>query len=182
MRIGIVGVGAAATVLAIQVDSIYDLFVLCSDFVYVMLFPQLTCVVYFRDVNTYGSLAGYIMGLFFRLAGGEKSLKLPALFQYPWYDAEAKFQRFPYKTFSMLMSFLFILSVSYLTKYIFKKGWLSEKYDIFKCVVNIPAKTDMKKTDNKHSHNGQTKEDCESHLLSDMSTRENVETGVLTQG
>jgi Na+/proline symporter len=62
------------------VDSIYDLFVLCSDFVYVMLFPQLTCVVYFRDVNTYGSLAGYIMGLFFRLAGGEKSLKLPVLF------------------------------------------------------------------------------------------------------
>jgi hypothetical protein len=74
------------------------------------------------------------------------------------------------------MSFLFILSVSYLTKYIFKKGWLSEKY-IFKCVVNIPAKTD-----NRHSHNGQTKEDCESHLLGDMSTRENVETGVLTQG
>jgi hypothetical protein len=81
----------------------------------------------------------------------------------------------------MLMSFLFILSVSYLTKYIFKKGWLSEKY-IFKCVVNIPAKTDMKKTDNRHSHNGQTKEDCKSHLLGDMSTRENVETGVLTQG
>jgi high affinity choline transporter 7 len=74
MRIGIVGVGAAATVLAIQVDSIYDLFVLCSDFVYVMLFPQLTCVVYFRDVNTYGSLAGYIMGLFFRLAGGERQM------------------------------------------------------------------------------------------------------------
>ena len=90
MRIGIVGVGAAASVLAIVVDSIYSLFVLCSDFVYVMLFPQLTCMIYFRDVNTYGSLAGYIMGRFFRLAGGEKSLKLPALFQYPWYDAEAR--------------------------------------------------------------------------------------------
>jgi high affinity choline transporter 7 len=59
MRIGIVGVGAAASVLAIVVDSIYSLFVLCSDFVYVMLFPQLTCVIYFRDVNTYGSLSGY---------------------------------------------------------------------------------------------------------------------------
>jgi hypothetical protein len=69
-----------------------------------------------------------------------------------------------------------------LTKYIFKKGWLSEKYAIFKCVVNIPAKTDMKKTDDRNSNNGQTKEDCESHLLSDMSTTENVETGVLTQG
>jgi hypothetical protein len=57
-----------------------------------------------------------IMGLFFRLAGGEKSLKLPALFQYPWYDAEAKFQRFPYKTFSMLMSFLFIFFTTWLSK------------------------------------------------------------------
>jgi high affinity choline transporter 7 len=104
MTIGIVGVGAAASVLANQVDSIYSLFVLCSYFVYVMLFPQLTCVIYFRDVNTYGSLAGYIMGLFFQLAGGEKRLKVPSLFQYPWYDAKAKFQRFPYKTFSIVMS------------------------------------------------------------------------------
>jgi high affinity choline transporter 7 len=46
MTIGIVGVGAAASILAIVVDSIYSLFVLCSDFVYVMLFPQLTCVIY----------------------------------------------------------------------------------------------------------------------------------------
>jgi high affinity choline transporter 7 len=104
MTIGIVGVGAAASVLANQMDSIYSLFVLCSYFVYVMLFPQLTCVIYFRDVNTYGSLAGYIMGLFFQLAGGEKRLKVPALFQYPSYDAKAKFQRFPYKTFPILMS------------------------------------------------------------------------------
>ena len=104
MTIGLVGVGAAASVLANQVDSIYSLFVLCSYFVYVMLFPQLTCGIYFRDVNTYGFLAGYIMGFFFQLAGGEKRLKVSALFQYPWYDAKAKFQRFPYKTFSIVMS------------------------------------------------------------------------------
>jgi nitrate reductase gamma subunit len=40
MTIGIVGVGAAASVLANQVDSIYSLFVLCSYFVYVMLIQR----------------------------------------------------------------------------------------------------------------------------------------------
>ena len=188
MRIGIFGVGAAATVLAIQVDSIYDLFVLCSDFVYVMLFPQLTCVVYFRDVNTYGSLAGYIMGLFFRLAGGEKSLKLPVLIHYPWYDAKEHLQRFPFKTFSMLTTFFFILFVSYFTKYIFDKGWLQKKYDIFKCVVNIPECTSINnmsmenpntknlKTDNRHETKGHTNEGFGSQSLGKMSTDETVDT------
>lgn len=40
---------------------------MCSDLVYVILFPQLLIVVHFKDwVNTYGSLAAYIIGLFFR--------------------------------------------------------------------------------------------------------------------
>uniref|UniRef100_A0A1I7WWS4 Dolichyl-P-Glc:Glc(2)Man(9)GlcNAc(2)-PP-dolichol alpha-1,2-glucosyltransferase n=1 Tax=Heterorhabditis bacteriophora TaxID=37862 RepID=A0A1I7WWS4_HETBA len=32
---------------------------LCADLVYVILFPQLVCVVYMKNSNTYGSLAGY---------------------------------------------------------------------------------------------------------------------------
>ena len=59
-------------------DSLHILFIfhnfsyllcraMCSDLVYVILFPQLLIVVHFKDwVNTYGSLAAYIIGLFFR--------------------------------------------------------------------------------------------------------------------
>lgn len=37
---------------------------LCADLVYVILFPQLICVVYMKDSNTYGSLAGYGVGFY----------------------------------------------------------------------------------------------------------------------
>ncbi|XP_063424298.1 high-affinity choline transporter 1-like [Mytilus trossulus] len=140
MRIAIVGIGSLATIMAIQVGSIYDLFVLCSDFVYVMLFPQLTCVIYFSDMNTYGSLAGYIMGLFVRLAGGEKTLSIPTLIKFPWYDETENSQLFPFKTFSTLTTFFFIFLGSYCTNYIFEKGLLPAKCDIFKCVVNLDDK------------------------------------------
>ena len=42
-----------------------DLFL--PDLVYVVLFPQLTCVVYVKWCNTYGSFAGYIIGELFPL-------------------------------------------------------------------------------------------------------------------
>ena len=58
MRFAIFGVGAAATAMALSVGSIYVLFHLCSDLVFVILFPQLCCVIYFKASNTYGSIAG----------------------------------------------------------------------------------------------------------------------------
>ncbi|VDK59576.1 unnamed protein product [Cylicostephanus goldi] len=63
MRFSIVAVGAMATVMALTIQSIYGLWYLCADLVYVILFPQLLCVVYRKESNTYGSLAGYA-GLF----------------------------------------------------------------------------------------------------------------------
>lgn len=81
----IVAVGILATVMALTIQSIYGLWYLCADLVssptpigvgvpintklfvrspfalqvYVILFPQLLCVVYFEQSNTYGCLAGY---------------------------------------------------------------------------------------------------------------------------
>ena len=69
-------IAALACVMAISVSSIYYLFLLCSDFVYVVLFPQLLCVLYVRWSNSYGSLVGYVIGLLFRLLGGEPGLGL----------------------------------------------------------------------------------------------------------
>ena len=64
---------------------------MCSDLVYVILFPQLLIVVHFKEwVNTYGSLAAYIVGMFFRLAGGEALIGLPALIEYPGYERRNK--------------------------------------------------------------------------------------------
>ncbi|XP_061181009.1 high-affinity choline transporter 1-like isoform X1 [Saccostrea echinata] len=141
MRVGIFGVGILATIMAIMVDSIYMLWYLCSDLVYVILFPQLVSVVYLKGTNTYGSLGGFIIGWFFRLMGGESSMKIPAVIKYPWYDEASGTQLFPYKTFCMLLSFASIILISYPAKYMFERGMIPPKYDVFMCIVNFPEES-----------------------------------------
>lgn len=69
---------------------------MCSDLVYVILFPQLLMVVHFKKhCNTYGSLSAYIVALAIRLSGGEAILGLAPLIKYPGYDEETKEQMFP---------------------------------------------------------------------------------------
>ena len=90
---------------------------MCSDLVYVVLFPQLLIVVHFKTwVNTYGSLAAYCVGMFLRLGGGEPLIHLPALIHYPLYT-EKDGQMFPFRTFSMIMSMITLLLVSAITRY-----------------------------------------------------------------
>ncbi|XP_071476964.1 high-affinity choline transporter 1-like [Diadema antillarum] len=136
LRISIIVITALALALGLTIKSVYALWFLCSDFVYVILFPQLFCVVYFTNCNTYGSLLGYIVGLFLRLGGGEATLKIPTFIRYPMYN-EDDGQLFPFRTFAMSLSFLTIVLVSYLTNFLFLKGHLQRKYDIFHCVVNL---------------------------------------------
>lgn len=137
MRIGIFLVAALATTIGITIKTVYGLWFLCSDLVYVVLFPQLCCVVYLKSTNTYGSMAAYWIGIMMRLTGGEPLFHLPALIKYPLYDYETDTQKFPFRTMSMLTSFALIIGVSHLTKYVFEKNILDKKYDIFRCVTNI---------------------------------------------
>merc|ERR1719450_1941757 len=67
-----------STTLAIQYKSIYELFVLCGDFTYVILFPQLLLVLYWSKSNTYGAISSFFVSLFLRLLVGDKYLGLPA--------------------------------------------------------------------------------------------------------
>ena len=95
---------------------------MCSDLVYVILFPQLLIVVHYKNwVNTYGSFFAYIIGLFLRLAGGENLIGLPALIHYPLYqesekEGEPGTQLFPFRTFAMLVSMTSLVSVSQLVR------------------------------------------------------------------
>ncbi|XP_005184773.1 high-affinity choline transporter 1 [Musca domestica] len=139
MRGGIIVVGIMATIMALTIPSIYGLWSMCSDLVYVILFPQLLMVVHFKKhCNTYGSLAAYLIALFIRLSGGESLLGLPALIHYPGYDAENETQLFPFRTMAMLVSLVTLVVVSWWTKMMFESGKLPPSYDVFRCVVNIP--------------------------------------------
>lgn len=47
MRAAVLCVGAVATVLALTINSVYELWFLSSDFVYVILFPQVRRMDYY---------------------------------------------------------------------------------------------------------------------------------------
>ncbi|CAG9766806.1 unnamed protein product [Ceutorhynchus assimilis] len=140
MRVAILIVGFLATVMALTIPSIYGLWSMCSDLVYVILFPQLLMVVHFKNYcNTYGSLAAYITAFLVRVSGGEPLMFLPALIHFPGYDEVNNVQKFPFRTMAMLLSLITLVLVSWGTKHVFESGKLAPGYDIFRCVVNIPA-------------------------------------------
>ncbi|XP_046391877.1 high-affinity choline transporter 1 isoform X2 [Ischnura elegans] len=137
MRVSIIIVGILSTIMALTIPSIYGLWSMCSDLVYVILFPQLLMVVHFKHhCNTYGSLAAYIVAFFVRMSGGEPMLGLPALIHYPGWDGER--QLFPFRTMAMLCSLVTLVGISALTRHVFESGYLAPGYDVFRCVVNIP--------------------------------------------
>lgn len=138
MRIGIFGVGLMAMIMGILIKSIYELWFLCGDMVYVILFPQLVSVIYLEGSNTYGSLAGFLYGVTLRLLGGENAFKITALIHYPGYDPVTNIQYFPFKSLTMATTFVVIIGVSYPLKYLFENKILPKHWDLFQCIVNIP--------------------------------------------
>ena len=141
MRVGIFLVTLLATIMGITIKSVYGLWFLCSDLVYVVLFPQLCCVIYYKKSNTYGSLVAYIVGIALRLSAGESMFGLSPLIEFPGYDAKTDVQKFPFRTLSMLTSFFFIITISILTNFIFENDYLHKRWDIFQCITNIPTDT-----------------------------------------
>ncbi|XP_022206261.2 high-affinity choline transporter 1 [Nilaparvata lugens] len=132
LRIAIVVIALMAAVIALNVDSIYYLSYLCSDLVYVVLFPQLLLVVHWPGgVTTYGCLAAYIVGLALRILGGEQGVGIPAIIHYPWFDEEKQIQRFPFRTLAMLSAMLAHVVVSCLARWLFQAGILyADRWDV----------------------------------------------------
>ncbi|XP_076858228.1 high-affinity choline transporter 1 isoform X2 [Brachyhypopomus gauderio] len=158
MRITIFVFGAMATALALLTGTVYGLWYLSSDLVYVIIFPQLISVLFIKGTNTYGSVAAYVFGLLLRVGGGEPYLKLPPFIYYPgWYEEEKVHhltkdvehnivQKFPFKTVAMLASLLSNMVFSGLARYLFESGVLSHKYDFLDAVVSKHSREIMDKT------------------------------------
>jgi high affinity choline transporter 7 len=116
--------GILATLIALQVQSIYTLWILCSDFVYCLLFPALVTALFDKKANFYGALAGFLVAFILRFGGGEASLGLPTLLPYPILDAASELSGdgsriailFPFRTFAMLCGLISIILVSRLTQ------------------------------------------------------------------
>ncbi|XP_064105782.1 high-affinity choline transporter 1-like isoform X2 [Macrobrachium nipponense] len=157
MRAAIIVVAIIASTIGILINSIYYLFKLCGDLVFVILFPQLLMVVHFREhVNTYGSFMGFSLGFIVRLLGGEPYIGVPAVIHYPFFDVEKGQQNFPFRTVSMLVSLASLIIFSVVPKILFTKGIVSDRFDVFECFKALPPKscddTEELATDNSAYH------------------------------
>jgi len=123
-----------ATSLAIEYQSIYELFVLCGDFMFVIVFPQLTLVLYWEMANTYGSVMSFIIGLILRLLCGEKSLGIAAAISFGTiHGDDGKTGPMPFRLFVTIIGTIVHIIFSYGSYMVFSKGWVSLDYDFFKC-------------------------------------------------
>ena len=107
-------VGISAMLLALQVKSVYELWFLCSDLVYAILFPQLVTALFDKKANMYGSVAGFTVSLILRLGGGEPTLGIPMTIPYPM--VEDGIIMFPFRTLAMISGLATIMVVSRLTQ------------------------------------------------------------------
>ncbi len=106
-------VGIAATLLALKIRSVYELWFLCSDFVYCLLFPPLVCALFDPKANTCGALAGFLIAFVLRFGGGDATLGLPVILPYPM--TEEGVVLFPFRTLAMASGLAAIIVVSRLT-------------------------------------------------------------------
>lgn len=107
-------IGGVATILALKVQSVYTLWVLCSDFVFCLLFPALLCALFDPKANKAGALAGFLVAAFLRFGGGEAAFGIQPYLPYPT-DANGLIL-IPFKTIAMLSGLVTLVVVSRLTQ------------------------------------------------------------------
>lgn len=132
MRTSMLVFGAGAAGLAFYSTSVYDLWFLSGELVYALLFPQLCCALFVPSTNTYGSAAGFLVGLLLRLLAGEPALSIPPVIHYPACSLVngTYSQLFPFKTFTVLLTLGTILAVSHLAKALFQRNLLPRSWDV----------------------------------------------------
>jgi len=135
-----------ATSLAIFYQSIYELFVLCGDFMFVIVFPQLTLVLFWDLANTYGSVFSFGVSIILRLLCGDSLMNLPAAISFgymyrnepgscptdsdPLGDCKGDV---PFRLIVTIIGTLLHISVSYGAYFIFSRRKLPLEYDFFGC-------------------------------------------------
>ncbi|XP_075535422.1 high-affinity choline transporter 1-like [Dermacentor variabilis] len=135
-------VGTVATSMALRVSSVFSLWTLSSDLVYVLLFPQFVALFFLRHrTNAYGSVLGFFAGLVLRFLCGEQAFGLPALLRLPLYDSE-RGQQFPFRTLCMVLSLSGQLLGSAAAAALFRVGRFRDYWHCFDEVAEQPPGAD----------------------------------------
>jgi high affinity choline transporter 7 len=128
IRLTVVGLGAGATVMALEVQSVQALWFFTSDLIFVLLVPQLIAALFDRRANRVGSMAAFAISLVLRLGGGEPLFGMRPWLPYAdwfsavlpgpeasWYDPAGGALLFPYKTLAAAAGLVVLPVVSRLT-------------------------------------------------------------------
>lgn len=125
IRFSILGVSLLATLLALRVGSVFDLWTFTADLVFVLLFPQLVCALFDRHTNRIGSITAFVVSLTLRLGGGEKLFGIEPFLPYAdlvtsglangpeiWYDRQTGALLFPFRSLAALAGLILLPVVS----------------------------------------------------------------------
>ncbi|XP_068165922.1 high affinity choline transporter 1-like [Antennarius striatus] len=139
IRICIIVVGLVGTSLTNLTNEILVFWILGADLTYTIMFPQLLCVLFTDVSNGYGATTGFLVAVVLRLLCGEPLISLPVILHFPQCMLEdgVYIQTWPFKTICMLTALVSILLFSYVSLFLFQKGIIPERWDVFK--VKTPA-------------------------------------------
>ncbi|KAG9337547.1 hypothetical protein JZ751_028564 [Albula glossodonta] len=135
MKVCILLIGCTGMGLAMTTSSVYVFWILSGDIIYTLMFPQVFCLFFLPDrTNGYGAAMGFGVGLLLRCLMGETTLGIPPVIWLPGSRLVdgAYEQRFPFRSLIVLVSFAMILLVSHLGSFLFHRGFLPERWDVFK--------------------------------------------------
>ncbi|XP_015196647.1 high affinity choline transporter 1-like isoform X2 [Lepisosteus oculatus] len=125
--------GSIGMSLAMTTNSVFVFWLLSGDMMYTVVCAQVLCVLFVPKSNGYGACVGFVLGLTLRCLAGEPIMNIAPVIHFPGCRLVdgVYVQYFPFKTVSMLISFFSIVIVSHLASFLFNKGLLKEKWDIF---------------------------------------------------
>lgn len=135
-RFFILVVSAVLLLLCLLWPHWHHYWLLPYDILYVVVFPQLFCVIHYKYANTYGAISALVVAIVLRLLfGGDDKIPMPAIVPLPFWD-HIDGQLFPYRTLAMLISLLTLIFVSLFYHYLYIKGRVTSPNDIFVCFTN----------------------------------------------